>query len=571
LIRAIAAQKRSPADALFFRSGIANPTTEQIALRISPAYLIAVAGALLLGVVIRLGYVLASDFPLGDGGLFFAMAQDLRASSFTLPLFTTYNGGEIPFAYPPLAIYSAALLGTWQDLTGVFRVLPLLASSLSIIAFGALAHRLLPSRIATVAAIYLFAILPGTYQQTLMGGGLTRSFGLLFALTALHQAHVVFTAGRRRHVAIAAISLAAAVLSHPSHGWFAAYSVVLAWLALDRTQSGTLRLFTLGVLALLLSAPWWAVVLHRHGLAPFLSAFGTDMPQMHPLFGVASRVWSRIDTFAHTHHLGVETGLPVVGSTALFGLFTCLTARRLQLPLWLFISMFVAGRNYLEESTIFVALLGAVGCTWVVIPVLDGARRSLRGLRGGQPFLADEAARSMLRLRPVRYGVIVLAVLSTLSSIGANDTILVTVTPDERGAMAWAKANTPPESRFLVFSQDRWDPQSEWFPVLAGRHSVGTIQGLEWVPGSYVPTERDIWLARRCGSESADCLERWLGQSGRAFTHVFVPGPPAQPLAEDCCAPLRRALELDPRYRQEYDGRGAAIFERTVAGIDGGR
>ncbi len=54
-----------------------------------------------------------STFPtakVNDGGFFFSMTRDLEASNFRIPAFTTYNGGHIPFAYPPLGFYLAAIL-----------------------------------------------------------------------------------------------------------------------------------------------------------------------------------------------------------------------------------------------------------------------------------------------------------------------------------------------------------------------------------------------------------------------------------------------------------------------------
>ena len=65
---------------------------------------------LLTGALVRLAAVLGADFPAGDGGLFATMIEDIRAASFGLPAFTSYNGGDIPFAYPPLGLYLGALV-----------------------------------------------------------------------------------------------------------------------------------------------------------------------------------------------------------------------------------------------------------------------------------------------------------------------------------------------------------------------------------------------------------------------------------------------------------------------------
>lgn len=65
--------------------------------------------AVLFGGVVRIFPVLGSEMPINDGGLFFAMARDIQAANFKLPLETSYNLAGIPFAYPPLALYIAAV------------------------------------------------------------------------------------------------------------------------------------------------------------------------------------------------------------------------------------------------------------------------------------------------------------------------------------------------------------------------------------------------------------------------------------------------------------------------------
>ena len=66
--------------------------------------------AVFFGLYIRLFPLFKTSFPLVDGGMFYTMIKDLQSSHFILPVFTTYNQAEIPFAYPPLAFYIAGLV-----------------------------------------------------------------------------------------------------------------------------------------------------------------------------------------------------------------------------------------------------------------------------------------------------------------------------------------------------------------------------------------------------------------------------------------------------------------------------
>src|SRR5689334_7736814 len=91
-------------------------------------FAIALAAAVLVGVGVRAFHVLHFDFPLNDGGLFYQMARDLQNNGYKLPSETTYNSAHIPFGYPPLGMYLAALLDdiTPFSLMDMFRIIPFL-------------------------------------------------------------------------------------------------------------------------------------------------------------------------------------------------------------------------------------------------------------------------------------------------------------------------------------------------------------------------------------------------------------------------------------------------------------
>src|SRR6185295_12252353 len=115
----------------------------------------------------------------------------------------------------PLGLYAAGLLSdaTRLDLLTVFRFLPLLVSTLSIVAFLPLARRLLAGRTQTVVAAFAFALVPRSFEWMIMGGGMTRSFGFLFAILALHQVHLLCTTHRTRYAVSAGILAGLTLLS----------------------------------------------------------------------------------------------------------------------------------------------------------------------------------------------------------------------------------------------------------------------------------------------------------------------------------------------------------------------
>src|SRR5438445_13138702 len=81
-------------------------------LRIADAIL---AISVVVGCLLRLIPPLRTDFPLHDGGMFYVMIETIRREHYALPSSIPFNGTDIPFAYPPLAFFTAAAL---TDLTG---------------------------------------------------------------------------------------------------------------------------------------------------------------------------------------------------------------------------------------------------------------------------------------------------------------------------------------------------------------------------------------------------------------------------------------------------------------------
>ena len=165
-----------------------------------PALLLFVA--LLFGAIVRFYPVITNGFPLNDGGMFYTMVQDLKSNGYALPQFTTYNHADIPFAYPPFGFYAAALLSALvpgSDLL-IFLYLPALVNAFSILAFYLFAKETLNSRALASLAVMIYALAPRSFLWQVMGGGVTRSFGMLFLILMLWQATRLFREYKNKHL-----------------------------------------------------------------------------------------------------------------------------------------------------------------------------------------------------------------------------------------------------------------------------------------------------------------------------------------------------------------------------------
>ena len=536
------------------------------------AYRVALLAAVLLGVAVRAYHVLRNPFPLNDGGLFYTMVRDLQANSYRLPEATSYNGAGLPFGYPPLAFYLAGILDdiTPFSLLTLFRLLPLLATSGTVVAFAFLARDLLKSRVAVVGAVLAFALIPRTYIWLLMGGGLTRSFGLLFALLALHAVYLLYTRGGRRYLFAAILLSAATVLSHVETGWFLAFSVAIFWAAYGRDRRGFASSAILAAGTLVLTAPWWGTVIAQQGLAPFAAA---QRAGGSVLTNGATREYVAL-SLARVVATS-EPWYPLLGTLGFVGALVSIATRRYMLVAWWVAVAVLDPRAYPTLVQPAVALLAGVALAEVVVPLLwktreargplsnghDNGRQALPGQAGSAELL--RAARSPQgALAVVLFAFALAGAFVTKGGLAGEGVYLNPLEGGERELMAWINQATPGDASFLVVPRGTWetDREGEWFPVLAGRKSVATVQGFEWAPRDGFSERQDqYWAAFQCGYKTTDCLDAWLSEyPADAFDYVWIP----RVGGVQCCGTLVQSLNQDPRYTRIYDSDGGTIWRR---------
>ncbi len=524
---------------------ISNLLREAASERLAPVTILAVA--ITVGAMIRMTALsLGHGFPLNDGGMFYAMIGDVKGG-LTWPTYTSYNGGSIPFAYPPLPFFTAAglaHLGSWSALD-MLRYLPLLFSLLTIPAVYLLARAMLPNRTMASFAALIFAAIPRAFDNEILGGGLTRSPGFFFAVLALWQAYLLFEDRRRIHLVATAALASLAILCHMEMGWFTGFSAALFFLAGRRQRQDLVNLLALGVMVVLLTSPWWLTVYLRLGTAPFVSAAQAgdhSLVTVLRLFGL---------------HFSNDVLFPVATALGLLGLAACLRDRRYLLPVWLVAIFLLDPRKSTTTSTLPIALMAAYGLAEVVWPLLQSAAH---GRASWWPQVA------------VGFLLIVYAPAAAVLSASGPVSSLHALSSGDREAMAWVADNTPADAGFIVMpSSQRWadDATSEWFPALSKRISLTTVQGYEWMgKGAYQERQTAFDELRDCTGADAACLDAWATEHGYSFDYAYVSKgkTPVQNLGlgerPGCCAPLIAALQTDPAYQLVYENDDAAVFQK---------
>lgn len=496
--------------------------------------------ALILGAYFRILPSAQNDFPILDGGLFYAMTTDLLRNGWRLPLTTTYNYLNIPFAYPPLPFY---LLGSIYRLTGIdllilFRWIPALLSLLIIPAFYLIARTMLGSESLGALATLIFALLPRSWEWLIMGGGITRATGMLFFSAFACKVYQAFHTGKTSAAIYAGIWGSLVLLSHPERALHAATTALLFWLWWGRSREGIAKAFLIGSITLTIGALWWLPLLTRHGWEVLLPASQSAAPRW--LF------WSLLIQVNFT-----DETVPLLGLLAIYGLWWSWKEGKQWLAWWLLVMMVTDPRSAPHLLPIPTGLLAALALAKGIFPMLVQPVRAWEEIffrRSGQLF----------------FGYLLILMLFNAQSTVLELQKFVLSQPD-REALAWVAVHTPPQARFLAldwYPEPTMSPLLEWFPVLAQRTNITTLQGREWLAGEdhFKARYRADQELKNCLYQDISCLHQWSATYGERFDYIYL--ALQAPNGELRRSALGETLRQAPEYQLVYQTPQVLIFQR---------
>jgi hypothetical protein len=445
--------------------------------------------AFVFGAAVRIFPLARVDFPLVDGGMFYAMIKDLQASNYILPEFTSYNHANIPFAYPPLGFYIAGLLNSLSgiSLLNILHWLPVTLTLLNIPLFYLFSKQVVGSTPKAALATLVFTLTPNSYWWNIVGGGLTRALGtLLFTATAL-SFYQMYRLRTRMWITLSIASAAGAILSHPAWALQSIVAVIVLWYFFGRDKQGILYSGITALGVLLLTSPWWLTVIQQHGVETFFNATQGTYSRL--------RFWTVFFTLSFT-----DEYTPVIAVFGLCGLFIHLARKEYFLPAWVVICLFVEPRGGIPVSVFPFSIMAMTVLT-------DGISS-----RFISPTSAVEEWVESLKLNSGKlfFGFFIL--LFVYNAFQVSNTLAHQVlSAEERAAINWVKSNTKPADRFLILDQQPnplHSPLTEWFPALAERRSITTIQGTEWLGGemNYVNNYDAIVDVSKCLYQNVECI-----------------------------------------------------------------
>ena len=497
--------------------------------------------ALLFGAAIRFWPAISNGFPLNDGGMFYSMARDLQANHYVLPQFTTYNSSEIPFAYPPLGFYVAASLSGLLPVSAVsiFLWLPALVNTLSILVFYKFAEEVLLTRTSAALAVLIYALSPRAFLWQVMGGGVTRAFGILFLLLMTWQAVALFKNYSHKKLALTVLFGAGAVLSHPQTALHAALAGGLIFAFYGRNKRGLVSALLTGLGVCLLTAPWWGLALARYGLDPFLSAGQTSQRTLESYLAIIK-----------IEGLGDYLFLPTL-LLAFIGIWVTFKQREYFLCTWAVFAYLVDPRGGEGIALLSLSMLAGIGlyklCAWMSRP---------GDVQAAEPFAGRRA--QLLIAGLVAYFVLVAGV-SDLQLLNTS------LKPADLATIDWVQANVSGHKTFLLATGREFsmsDPLQEWFPALTGQHSATTMQGLEWTLGQrFFPWYDQLIAFQHCAD--VQCVSDWSGRNNIHYDYLVVMIPGAND--RDELANSLRSLAISARtsalHLLVYESEDAQVFE----------
>jgi hypothetical protein len=446
-----------------------------------------------------------SNFPLVDGGMFFSMINDLQVANYSLPSFMSYNHQQIYYAYPPFAFYFTGAVNSLTDipLLKLIQWQPVVINVLTLVVVYYFAKRFTQSSTKAWLATFIFSLTPNSYWWQIVGGGLTRSFGALFAFLFTYFAYRIYhdKDGSLFGSIGAVLSGALVVLSHPEWALQAIFSGFLFFLLWGRDWH-SVRKTTIIVLSVLsLTAFWWVTIIQRFGIQTFINASSATSNRLLffiPLFSL--QFTGEITTF--------------IAVFALIGAFVMLARRDYFLLVWGIGCLIVDPRGGIPFSLLPFSILAMLSITELIAPFILKNRS-----REDHPWW-NFLDRPVGKLFIGFFAVFCISNTYNYSNIVSYQSL----SSNEQQAMMWVKENSAYDDKFLVLGSQINPAHSsltEWFPALTDRRSITTVQGQEWV-GNYHNAIDIFALYQQCLSEDLDCIREIDKKTGVKEDCIFI-------------------------------------------------
>jgi hypothetical protein len=458
-----------------------------------------VFAAIIFGGTFRLLPPWLAGFPINDGGMFYTMMQDLIDNNLIPPLYTSYNHLNIPFAYPPLAFYIGAILNQAFKipLLEILRWLPGLLSTACIPVFYFFAKEILGNKMQSAISTLAYASIPHLATWHIMGGGITRSLGLLFMLLTLTYVHRVYTREDKADIWKAILFGSLTTLSHTETPVYTIAIALFLFVLKSPTRKSILHSLMIAGGVFILAGTWYLWGAFHHGIQPFLAAGQTGQHSAFSIIGI-------IDTIEITK----EPLANLLGILGILGILQLLLRRQYVIPGMMVVMFLVMPRSAQIAAN---------------IPLALGA-----GFFFYENFIKAETntPSDFRRKSPIGAYYIAAIIVLCNSLVYSFQLSQKHLSSEELSTLRWIGQNTPTDSNFIIVTGEPnpfCDVTNEWFPAITERTSLNTVQGREWESDiNFIKLVRHETDLQACIDENSECLLREATHFGQDYDYIYV-------------------------------------------------
>jgi hypothetical protein len=310
-------------------------------------------------------------------------------------------------------------------------------------------------------------------------------------------------------------------------------------------------------------SPYIILVFHYHGMQPFISAIQAGEFNWGGSFGKLL-LSTLTEEFLFTPIL--------VFAILAFGL--SLQKRDYLLPAWVLATVIFDPRSIERSVIVPLCMLAGVAIDEIILPGLVGVFKRREASGAVDQVDSDEFSHrgslfpNLISAILIVYMIARTAIIGNLYLYGSTSTMDI-LQDNDRAAMQWTAENTPAESAFIVLTPHSiWEAneRAEWFPVLAQRNSVGTVQGTEWLPANRFNEQQRIYQELLiCAVEDITCLDHLSREEGIRFTHIYLSGELIdQETGTPFPLPIEADLRTSPEFEPIYEQDGVLVFSRVL-------
>jgi hypothetical protein len=424
---------------------------------------------MLAGAILRLFhlFVVPMDEPFRLGGLFYEFSRQIALNNFAFPeTIPYYSAGGIPFAYPPLSFYVQAAIIKFiaPPLFYSINLIPPIITLLSLPAFYWMIRQFTDDVHLMVASLLAFALMPTAFINQIEGAGLAESFGIVALILYLGILFRWRKASNTKDSVLGGIALAICVLSSPGSAYAAAlFSMVLfVWVVLEARKTRNMKptglLLLVGLIGLVISAPYWITVMRNHGFDFFITPFlGQHQSDVSPL---------QIEQILSFQPGGALLGF--IWNWLIFAGLIWAVLKRRYLIVVMFLTFWLIPREGVWLVAIPAAILAGMGFVYILLPLFQ------------EVFQTSADSRPPSAPGILAVVLVILIFANALFSLGAY--IAEPEWKISRNQIASLKEfqqGIPENERVIVFGSIGL---AEWAPAILQREVLNIEYGLEWQP-----------------------------------------------------------------------------------------